>query len=670
MLLIPGLFSLLFVLQILNSDTSPGESIVRTFLIMSGIAWIITEVLSIFDLITFESVFFSWLGAGLIVISLIFIFYKKNPESVKARIQNLVDKISGFTWQDVLIIIGITLILVLTLIVALYSPPNTFDSMTYHMARVVHWIQNRSVDFYPTSIPRQNHSMPFAEYLVMNVQIMSQTDRYANLIQWTGFGILMVTVSMIAAQFRISRTGRLFAALLVATLPIAILQSSSTQNDLITSVFCVSFAYYLLKVIKDGSWIDVVFAGLSFGLALLTKGTAYIYCAAIGSTFAIAGLAKKFKQGSIRLGWLLAGIVLCGMIINSGFYARNLELYSHPLSTETSRITIDRISLNGLYSNLIRNGSVHLAVPFPDLNQKTSSFFSAHLSGIDPEHDTVFQGTDFKIKYLINEDESGNFIHFILLNITLVLLLVSWKKNAPYINIYVISLFLSIILFSGLLKWQPWGTRLELPIFSLGIPVIVYAVDRLRKSQTVIFVLFIGLFICSLPYLFLNSTRPLIPLFSDSSILRSSTIKHFFSNRPDLYDEYSEIISPFYQDSSVFRADRQELYFSSNKRIYQDYLSVMEMVNELDEEYLGLHLSANDWEYPIWVLADRLDSRSEPGFIHVGVEDQSSILDRNPSIVPNYIISSDHKHLSDVMNKTYELLVDTESIDLLVGFAD
>ena len=669
MLLILGLFSLLFVLQILNSDTSPGESIVRTFLIMSGIAWIITEVLSLFDFITYDSIFFSWFGAVLVVISLIYIFYKKNPELVRVRIRNLVDKISGFTWQDILIIIGISLILILTLIIALYSPPNTFDSMTYHMSRIVHWIQNRSVDFYATSIPRQNHSMPFAEYLIMNVQVISQSDRYANLIQWTGFGILMVIVSMITSQFRVSRTGRLFAALLVATLPIAILQSSSTQNDLITSVFCVSFAYYLLKVVKDGSWIDVIFAGLSFGLALLTKGTAYIYCAAIGSTIGIAGLVKKFKQGSMRLGWLLAVIVLCGMIINSGYYARNLKLYSHPLSTETGRITVERVSFNALYLNLIRNGSVHLALPFPDVNQEISSLISAYLNGIDPAQDTVFQGTEFKINYLVNEDESGNFIHFILIAITMVLLLFSWKKNAPNINVYVITLFLSIILFSGLLKWQPWGTRLELPIFSLGIPVIVYAVDRLRKSQTVILVLFVGLFIYSLPYLFLNSTRSLVPLFSDSSPLRSTKIKHFFSDRPDLYDEYKEIISPFYQDSSVLRTNRQKLYFSSNKSIYHDYLSVMEMVNELDEEYIGLHLGADDWEYPIWVLADRLDSRSKPGFIHVGVEDHSNVLYRNPVIIPKYFISSDHKRLSEVMNKTYEILVDTESIDLLVGSA-
>jgi len=665
MLLIPSLFSLLFVLQIIYSDTPPGESIVRTFLIMSGIAWIITEVLSLFDLITFESIFYSWLGAVLVIISLIILFYLRTPEAVKGRIKKLVDKISGFTWQEILIIIGITLILILTLIVALYSPPNTFDSMTYHMARIVHWIQNRSVDFYPTSIPRQNHSMPFAEYLVMNVQIISQSDRYANLIQWTGFGILMVTVSMITAQFRISRIGRLFAALLVATLPMAILQSSSTQNDLVTSVFCVSFAYFMLKVIKDGSWVDVVFAGLSFGLALLTKGTAYVFCAAIGLTIAIYGLVKTHKKGFKKLSFRLVVIVICGMIINSGFYARNYDLYSNPLSTETDRITIDRLSLKALYSNMIRNGSVHLAVPIPGINQRLSSLTIAHLNAIDPGQETVFQGTEFQIQYLINEDESGNFIHFLLLTFALIFLFFSWNKNDPYLNIYTISVLFSIILFSGLLKWQPWGTRLQLPIFSLGIPIFVVLVDRLRKFNSIIIILFLGLTIYSLPYLFLNSTRPLVPLFSDSSSLRSNKIKQFFSDRPDLYDEYKEIISPLYKDVSVLRTDRSQQYFSSYSSIYQHYSVVMNAVNQLNEKVIGLELGSNDWEYPIWVFAGNNAIRRSPVFFHVGVENITKDLGLRFVNLPDYVISSKGDFSIFFKEMDYKIIVDTPTLDLL-----
>jgi len=666
MLLIPGSFLLLVTFHFITSDQSPGESILRSFLMVSGFTWIITEVLSLFNCIRYSSVFISWLSVVLIVIALLFWFSKKNPKVVKGRLGNLIGKISGFSWQEILLITAISIILILTLVIALFSPPNTFDSMTYHMARIVHWIQNHSVDFFPTSIARQNHSMPFSEYLILNVQILSQSDKYANLIQWAGYGILMISVSLITAQFHISRTGRLFAALLVATLPMAILQSSSTQNDLVTSVFCVSFAYFLLKVIKDGSWVDVVFAGLSFGMALLTKGTAYVFCAAIGLTIAIYGLVKKHKDGFKILFFRLTVIVLCGMIINSGFYARNYDLYSNPLSTETNRITIDRLSLKALYTNMIRNGSVHLAVPLPDINQRLSSLTATHLNAIDPGQEAVYQGTEFKIQYLINEDESGNFFHFILLTYALVFLLFSWKKNDPYLNIYTISVLFSIILFASMLKWQPWGTRLQLPIFSLGIPIIVYSVDRLRRSQAVILILFLSLTIYSLPYLFLNNSRPLVPLFSESSKFRSNKIKQFFSNRPDLYDQYKEIISPFYQDISVLHTDRQRMYFSSNKGLYQDYSSVMKIVNELDQEKLGLHLGENDWEYPIWVMSNRLDSEGLPGFIHVGVDNESRKLGGDPLIAPKYIITTmDHSDLSEKLHISYKTVIDTDSIDLL-----
>jgi hypothetical protein len=48
-------------------------------------------------------------------------------------------------------------------VLALITPPNMYDSMTYHMSRVVHWIQNGSLAHYPTSIGRQLFLPPGAE---------------------------------------------------------------------------------------------------------------------------------------------------------------------------------------------------------------------------------------------------------------------------------------------------------------------------------------------------------------------------------------------------------------------------------------------------------------------------------------------------------------------------
>jgi hypothetical protein len=55
---------------------------------------------------------------------------------------------------------GLAVIVLLVAIVAFLTPPNTQDVMTYHMPRVMYWMQQRSVAFYPTVDYRQLYMPP------------------------------------------------------------------------------------------------------------------------------------------------------------------------------------------------------------------------------------------------------------------------------------------------------------------------------------------------------------------------------------------------------------------------------------------------------------------------------------------------------------------------------
>jgi len=48
------------------------------------------------------------------------------------------------------------------LAVALLAPPNNFDSQTYHLPKVEHWVAQGGVGFYPTVIDRQLAMAPGA----------------------------------------------------------------------------------------------------------------------------------------------------------------------------------------------------------------------------------------------------------------------------------------------------------------------------------------------------------------------------------------------------------------------------------------------------------------------------------------------------------------------------
>ena len=98
-----------------------------------------TEFLSFFHFLTYRNIASFW---GLILaFELSLVRYSK----LKAEISSL--KISFST-----AFFCFSFLLFLTFLVAIISPPNTWDSMTYHMGRVEHWLVNQSIESYPTHL--------------------------------------------------------------------------------------------------------------------------------------------------------------------------------------------------------------------------------------------------------------------------------------------------------------------------------------------------------------------------------------------------------------------------------------------------------------------------------------------------------------------------------------
>lgn len=495
--------------------------------------------------------------------------------------------------------------IVLILISAWFSAPNTWDAMTYHMSRVLHWVQNESLALYPTHIIRQLYMNPFAEYAILQFQLLSGNDAFANLIQWFSMVGSLIGVSAIAALFRASRRGQLFAALTAASIPMAVLQGSSTQNDFVLTFWLTCLVFFVLKFLdtKESRWLWPV--GFSLGLAVLTKGTAYFFALPFIVWLAI----RVSKESSLKLLFRNLGLIaLLALLINTGNFSRNLMGFGSPFGPESSKLLNAEYSIAALTSNSVRNASLHLGT-IARINTKVeAAIIRLHQAiGIgvnDPE--TTYNYTAFSmLGPTTEEDYAGNLLHA-LIGIAVACIYVFTRPTQGSLKPYLLCLLSGFILFSLLLRWQPWHSRLHLPLFVLSAPVIGLFFERWKTKSLANLVLAI-LWLSSMPWLLYNYRRPLV---GESSVLISSRTEQTFRARPELQDSYVDLAK---------------------------------FINTMDCRQFGIVSGEDSWEYPVWILlqdSGMRDFRIE----HVLVENESRYFgsrEDSPNFSPCLLITID-----------------------------
>jgi hypothetical protein len=213
-----------------------------------------------------------------------------------------------------------------TLIIGLVYPPTNYDSMVYHMPRVFFWMKNASVHNFPTDFSQQLYATPLNSFFILQNQVLFfNCDFFSNIVQWFSYLGLILAVPGISLKLGSNRKNAIFVALITALTPLAIMQASTTQADILTTYWCIAVVYYLSvflteKLSKKDLYILIIFVGFAVGLAVLAKHTAYLWLAPFAAWFLVLLLKRKEWKTLMISGGL---VVLCMLTVNSGFYVRN-----------------------------------------------------------------------------------------------------------------------------------------------------------------------------------------------------------------------------------------------------------------------------------------------------------------------------------------------------------
>lgn len=584
---------------------------IRENLSFAAVTWaslvvIMTEILSVFHLFSFHIVLTCWC---LITFSLIWFVFKTS--SIHLLYQKLLEKFLGkfsnIDFKGKMILIGVGIILCITGFIATISPPNNVDSLVYHLARIPYWIQNQSVEHYPTYTPRQLYQPPWAEFTLLHFHLLTASDILANYLQWFAAIGTLLNVSLITKQLGGKKQVQIIAIGLTASLPMLIAQSSSTQNDLVMTFWFTCFIFLFLRFRESYRLSDTIFLGLSIGLTFLTKGTGYLYVLPF-CIYLIIQYFRSFQVNLLKLGVLIG---LLALLLNWGHYTRNWQIYHHPIGPpkESKAYTNGTHHPLNMLSNLVRNCSLHLGT----YNEAGNDFVHRYLKtfhyliGIDESDPRTTSYQTFTMISNLSEDGTGNPFHFLLLCFCIFAFSFSFRQILKFQdNTFAVYLFLllsAFVIFCFSLKWQPFHSRLHLALFCALMPFVAIFFNYKNWLKTLQVIVFFLLF-ASIPWLFFVRQRPLIS-FDGKSILQKS---------------------------------REEITLTSLEEDHTDKVAIetVKWINNNDKiRKIGLIIDEQTIDYGLYVLLNNYDKKYEIRHIQVVGEGKFEPLDFTPDAILN-----------------------------------
>ena len=381
------------------------------------------------------------------------------------------------------------------------------------------------------------------EYAMLQLHALAGGDWFDNLVQWFSMTGCVIGVSLIAEMVGATARGQVLAALFCATIPEGILEASGAKNDYSLCFWLVCLVYYLLAFRRAGTLGNVLGIGGALGLACLTKGSAFVFAPPLIVALAILWPHREWRQ-YVRYFLFAGGLFL---VLNAPVFVRCYRFFGSPLGPSAYappkglKLTNDTFALGVTAWNVVRNMALHMEVPNPAMRQELEAGIkdSGSLLGLevnDPRF--TWDGTEFHLPGSVRHEAlAANSWHMLLILATILVL--CWPaRSGEYRDAAALAWGLSaaFVLFCAVFKWQPWNTRLHLPLFVLWAAVVGSVLVR-SWPRTVTAGVAALLLLLAVPDVFGNVIRPLT-----FAAIEQSRQDDYFNDRGDSRASYIDAV--------------------------------------------------------------------------------------------------------------------------------
>ncbi|CAM3285474.1 glycosyltransferase family 39 protein [Aquirufa ecclesiirivi] len=442
------------------------------------------------------------------------------------------------------------------------SPPNEWDSMTGHLNRVIYFLKQGSMShFIGTNWNIDTYPRSFCSLQVYPFLMSGYNEYLFKLPNIGSYWIISFGIYGILKNLGVKFKTRLFLSMLFLFLPNVLMQSITTETDIVLAAYLCSIVYYLVAYRKQEKTIYLYLAGLTFGLALSHKITfvfsfiplliLYAYCF-------LPVIQKKafFVFKHVIIAHLL-GIVL---FVAATGYISNFIHYGHPIGppTATQHQSVERAgSLGNLFvqgsRNVVRYGfdlfnldGLRNIMVVEKLNHMMKTPFRVIDQGLHLGLERVTEFTiipftfDKRFEFYNGSPIYGSiFIFIILPSILMFIRRPNWTQG-----LFLLAFAIHFATLAFTAAYDPWKGRYMISSAIYLFPLLGYMASYIfeRKHTWSVNLIFgMVVVIISLSAIFtlgLNIRALPFTAYGKKSILELDRISALTINRPDITKAY------------------------------------------------------------------------------------------------------------------------------------
>ena len=462
------------------------------------------------------------LQAGLLLVSVISWLLAQRPKIIPDSKVDI--NLGAFckerkNWFLLILAICVAGVLLLSVVLNYIVPPNNNDALSYHVARIVRWMQQGSTSPWETPFVWQLSFPLNAQLVYLWTLLFTNSDHFIAFIPMIAGLLTSLIIYLLAQELGFSRRNAVFSALIWLTLPVVQLHLTSVRHDLISTWLFLSTFYFFHRWGKTREFAYLLLSALALALVVGTNFSiaAYLPGMALMLLLGFVFYRYSFKQ---VLQWV--GVtLLCFLLFSSPIYVSNAIYFGSPLGPDAAQMTSAAVAEEmplGKYIIVNATRWFYQLLDFSWLPQPVQQALvsaKAWLArfvftplGLNLEGDIATLDAHrftWGRLYQLQEDEAWfGLIGGLLIFPTSLAAFVQGLKRKDILRIMPFVFFLTVLVTCSLIRpgWTPFDGRYFMPLAAMctaflslwlqgksakGVEVIVVAVSIFSMAMVVLF---------------------------------------------------------------------------------------------------------------------------------------------------------------------------------------